>query len=98
MQVRTNRSLGECVAIFQESVRKRPLKLKMFPFRCDTPQITDNMAVVAATFQIAEPYGSVRMQCERRDGVTHVDFFTDGNIRGKVAANSMVKAIVAKLG
>jgi len=40
----------------------------------------------------------VRMECERRDGVTLVEFFTDGNIRGKITANSMAKNIASKLG
>ena len=97
MQVETSHGLGDCVRIFQESVRKRPLRLKPFPFRCETPQISGEMAIVTASFQIAEPYGSVRMQCERRDSVTVVHFFTAGNIRGRVTANSMAKRIAANL-
>jgi len=98
VQVRTSRSLGDCVRIFQESIRKRPLRLKPFPFKAEAPQISENLASISASFQIAEPYGTVTMQCERRDGATLVDFFTDGNMRGKITANSMAKNIAEKLG
>lgn len=97
MQVRTNRDLSECIDIFQEAVRKRPLRLRMFPFKCDAPQTSGNTASIVASFQIAEPYGMVKMQCARRDGVTHVQFLTDGNLRGKITANSMAKNIASRL-
>jgi hypothetical protein len=97
MQVRTNRDLSECIRIFRDAIRKRPLKLKVFPFQCEPPQISGTSASIAATFQIAEPYGMVRMQCERRDGVTYVQFVTDGNLRGRITANSMAKNIASRL-
>ncbi len=97
MQIQTGRDLSECIRIFQDSITKRPLKLKPFPFRSDASQVSATRATISARFQIAEPYGMVRMQCERRDGVTLVDFFVDGNIRGKMTANSMAKHIASKL-
>lgn len=97
MQLQTNRTLNECVRIFQDCVRKRPLKLKTFPFKSEPPQIADGRAAISARFQIAEPYGTISMQCERRDGVTVVDFFTEGNLRGRAIAKSMAKNIASKL-
>lgn len=55
------------------------------------------MTSISASFHIAEPYGVVRMQCERRGNATLVDFFTVGNLRGKITANSMAKSIASKL-
>jgi hypothetical protein len=85
------------MGIFQESIRRRPLRLKMFPFKCESPQISGNAASIVAGFQRAELYGMVKMQCERGDGVTHVQFFTDGNLRGRITANSMAKNVASKL-
>ncbi|MCA1704055.1 MAG: hypothetical protein LC808_12645, partial [Actinobacteria bacterium] len=97
MQLQTGRDLRDCVRIFYESINKRPLKLKPFPFKCEAPQFSGDRASISASFQIAEPYGVVRMECERRGSVTLVDFFTDGNIRGRLTANSMAKSIALKL-
>jgi hypothetical protein len=97
VQVRTNRDLSECLGIFQEAIRRRPLRLMVFPFKCEPPKISGNAASIVASFRIAEPYGMVKMQCERRDGVTHVEFLTDGNLRGRITANSMAKNIASKL-
>lgn len=98
MQVQTDRTLGECVSIFQESIRKRPLKLKIFPFKSEPPQISGEMAVISASFERGEVYGSVGMQCERRGSVTVADLTTEGNVRGKLTANSMAKNIAGNLG
>jgi len=97
VQIQTDLDPAECVRIFQDSIRKRPLTLLAFPFRCEAPEISENGASILASFQIGEPYGMVQMQCECRNGVTFIDFETDGNIRGKLTANSMAKNIASKL-
>lgn len=98
MQVHTGQDMGECIRIFQNSIKKRPVKLRIFPFQCSEPSFSGDHASISASFQIGEPYGMLRMQCERRDGTTIVDFVTDGNIRGKITANSMAKNVASKLG
>lgn len=97
METRTSRSVAECVQVFQECVRKRPLKLKAFPFKCEAPKAIPGGQAITAAFQIAEPYGMVRMECIGSDGATRVAFFTDGNIRGRITANSMAKHIASRL-
>jgi hypothetical protein len=97
MDTRTSRSVDECVRVFQECIRKRPLKLKAFPFKCESPKSIPGGQAIAASFQIAEPYGVIRMECSDQGGETRVVFFTDGNIRGRLTANSMAKHIAAKL-
>ena len=97
MQVRTSRELVKCIEIFQESIQKRPLKLKAFPFRCGSPQISGDRASISASFQIAEPYGTVKMECQRQGDVTLIEFSANGNIRGTITANSMAKYISSKL-
>jgi hypothetical protein len=39
----------------------------------------------------------VSTRCERFDGVTLVDLFTDGNKRGTITAKSLAKHIASKL-
>lgn len=98
MQLVTEFTPSECVRVFEESVRKRPAKLFIFPFRCDAPQVTDARASISAAFQLAEPYGMLRMRCEKLDkSPTQVFFSTDGNIRGRMVANSLAKHVAGKL-
>lgn len=97
MQIRTSRHLAECVSIFQQCTRKRPLRLKVFPFKCEPAQITDNQASILATFKLAEPYGTVAMKCERQGDITMIELSTGGNIRGQLTAKSMAKTIAARL-
>lgn len=97
MQVQTDKNPSECIRVFQECIRKRPLRLKPFPFKCEAATLQGDRSSIIASFRIAEPYGRVRMECERIDGVTFVDFFIDGNIRGRITAQSMAKNIVSKL-
>lgn len=95
--MQTTKDPAECVRVFQECLRKRPLKLRPFPFICDTPQVSADRSRISASFKIAEPYGVVVMRCERRGDTTLVEFATDGNIRGRMTANSMAKHIASRL-
>lgn len=97
MELQTHCDMAECIRIFQETVKKRPLRLKPFPFRCHAPEFSGDWATISASFQFAEPYGVVKMRCEKRVGGTLVTFLTDGNIRGKITAYSMAKHIVSQL-
>lgn len=97
MELQTQRSLQECLSIFQDAVKRRPLKLKLLPFTCSNPQLAGNNATITASFQLAEPYGAVTMLAERHGNGTMVRLATDGNIRGRVMANSLAKSIASKL-
>ena len=83
----------ECIQIFQDVIKQRPLRLRMFPFKCERPQINGDSASIAASFKLAQPYGSVVMHCERVDDLTRIVLSTEGNMRGRVTAKSMAKAI-----
>ncbi len=97
VQIQTKMSPTECVEVFQRAVQKRPMKLKIFPFKCAAPQVSSSTGSISASFQLAEPYGMLAMVCEVRGGETIVSFSTDGNIRGKITANSLAKHVAAQL-
>jgi hypothetical protein len=42
LEFETELSLGEIGSLFQRSVTKRPLKLKVMPFKFFTPTLTNN--------------------------------------------------------
>jgi hypothetical protein len=92
MEITTGRSADECARIFENAVSKRPLKLKIFPFQCSRTS-----SGVQASFQRGEPYGVVAMQCRAEGNKTRVTFSVDGNIRGRITANSLAKHIAAQL-
>lgn len=70
---------------------------KALPFKCSSPVVSDGQGSIAASFQLAEPYGTVRMDCERVADVTNVEFATYGNIRGRAMAAGMAKAIKRRI-
>jgi hypothetical protein len=91
----TTLSVADCSSVFRRAVDKRPLKLKFVPFDYFTPGADGSDLVAGAVFHAGENDGAVVMRCFSRAGGTQVLLESVGNIRGRIATNSLVKHIVS---
>lgn len=106
----TDMSVGEAASLFQRAVKKRPLKLKIAPFKFFTPTPNEDPFAevdgsiepdfaVGAIFQFPGPdpaMGSVIMSCLKQDNGIRVLLTSTGNIRGRVVSNSLLNHILGE--
>lgn len=102
--------MGEIGSIFQRSVTRRPLKLKVMPFKCFTLTPVDNPFAqvdgsiafdfeVGASFKLPgvdPPMGSVIMSCIEQEKNVRVLLTSTGNMRGRIASNSLMNHVLAR--
>jgi hypothetical protein len=100
----TRQQLAE---IFQTSVRKRPLKLRVVPFKVFTPTSKDDsFRGVRPDYEVGTIFslpgsdpamGSVILSCLGSEGTTRVLLTSTGNMRGRIMSNSLLKHVLSKL-
>lgn len=102
----------DLASIFQRAVKKRPLALRVMkseffkptsvpdPFESLAPGTRPDFEV-GATLEIpAGPdpaRGTVLLSCKREDLGTYVSLRSAGNMRGRVATNSLMKHVLSKI-
>jgi hypothetical protein len=110
VEFETTLSLEQAAATFQAAVKKRPLKLKVVPFKFFTPTSADdpfaevNGAVrpefeVGAIFSFPGPdpaMGSVIFGALRQEGGSRILLSSKGNMRGRVMTNSLMNHVLEK--
>jgi hypothetical protein len=104
----TKLPLEEVGAIFQQAVKRRPLKLMVARFKFFTPTKSEDPFEalvdsptpdfsVGAGFQFPGPdpaMGTVILNCLRRDGGTLVSLRSTGNVRGRIFTNALMKHLL----
>jgi hypothetical protein len=105
-------SIEQLASIFQTAVKKRPLKLKVMkseffkpassddPFEALAPGTTPDFEVGAALEVPAGPdpaRGTVLLSCKRTDAGTYASLRSAGNMRGRLATNSLMKHVLNKI-
>ncbi|MGW2935618.1 hypothetical protein ACWDA7_28035 [Streptomyces sp. NPDC001156] len=110
LQFESELSLSRAAEIFQTAVKKRPLKLKVVPFKFFTPTPADDpfAAVngsqapefeVGTIFSLPGPdpaMGSVIFGAIAMEGGTKLMLTSTGNMRGRLLTNSLMKHVLAK--
>jgi hypothetical protein len=112
IEFESNLSTEQLASIFQTAVKKRPLKLKVMkseffkptssadPFEALAPGITPDFEVGATLEVPAGPdpaRGTVLLSCKRTDACTYVSLRSAGNMRGRLATNSLMKHVLNKI-
>jgi len=107
----TKLSRQQVASSFQVAVKKRPLKLRVVPFKFFTPIPADDpfagaFESVSPDFEVGTMFslpgpdpamGSVILGCLSVETGTRVMLTSTGNMRGRVISNSLLKHVVSKL-
>ncbi|HUD05469.1 MAG TPA: hypothetical protein VMR18_00910 [Candidatus Saccharimonadales bacterium] len=105
----TKMSLGDISTTFTVAVKKRPLKLKMIPFRPFAPTKTGGPSIpgvsmqpdheIGFEFQAPGPdpmMGTVQLAVLKVADGHRVRIRSAGNMRGRLVTNSMAKHVLAQ--